>query len=192
MGEELRYIWIGIGVDGQLASIRVRVAELEKEWAVADSNLTLPFHISLKMSFPMRGRADEAIALLEAYFRGQSGFEIPVKGYEYLGNIAWIRMSENEDLDRIHDELNQMLYDDFGVGLHEYDRDYLFHTTLFMDENAEKVRRCYDAILETPCPARLSVEHYLIGVSNSGALGSYRVVREIVPEKNNNEVREGG
>ena len=137
-------LWVGIGVDEQLQSIRNRIAELEKELGISNSNLTLPFHISLKMSFAVdRDKASEVINAIEAYYRTLKPFQISVYGIEYHETIAWIRMTENETLDRIHDDLNELLFDRFGIGLHEYDRDYLFHTTLFMDEDAEKVRRGY-------------------------------------------------
>ena len=47
--ERAMFIWTGIDVDEQLAGIRDRVRQLEKEQGVTNSNLTLPFHISLKI-----------------------------------------------------------------------------------------------------------------------------------------------
>ncbi len=170
-------LWVGIGVDEQLQSIRNRIAELEKELGISNSNLTLPFHISLKMSFAVdRDKASEVINAIEAYYRTLKPFQIPVYGIEYHETIAWIRMAENETLDRIHDDLNEMLFDRFDVGLHEYDRDYLFHTTLFMDENAEKVRRGYEAICNEPIPGMLEAKQFLIGSSETGELGTYHII----------------
>ena len=170
------YLWTGIDVDEQVAPIRERVRQLESELGIVNSNLTLPFHISLKMSFEMNGaRADEVTDALAAYYRGLSPFEIPVKGIEYHTTIAWIRMEENPTLNHIHEELNKLLSDRFGVGLHEYDRDFLFHMTLCMDEDAALVRRFYEALRDEPLPRVLKARRFLIGGSPSGALGSYRV-----------------
>ena len=175
------YIWTGIDMDDQLAGIREQVRQLEREQGVTNSNLTLPFHISLKMSFEMdEARAAEVADTLEAYYRKLRPFEIPVSGVEYHTTIAWIRMKENEMLNRIHNGLNDLLAERFGVGLHEYDRDFLFHTTLCMDEEADLVRRFYEALRDEPLPAALKAEHFLIGASPSGALGTYRVVRRVV------------
>ena len=44
-------IWVGIGVDEQLQSVRERIAAVEERLALSNSNLTLPLHISMKMSF---------------------------------------------------------------------------------------------------------------------------------------------
>ena len=172
-------IWVGIGVDDQLQSIRERVAELEQELSISNPNLTLPFHISLKMSFAVdRSKSDEVINAVETYYRTVKPFQIPVQGIEYHETIAWIRMSENETLNRIHDDLNEMLLERFGVGLHEYDRDYLFHATLFMDNDAYKVLRGYEAIRKEPFPKTLIANQFLIGSSETGALGTYHIVSE--------------
>ena len=174
------FIWTGIDVDEQLAGIRDRVRQLEKEQGVTNSNLTLPFHISLKISFEMdEARAAEVVDTLETFYRKLRPFEIPVSGVEYHTTIAWIRMKENETLNRIHNGLNDLLAERFGVGQHEYDRDYLFHTTLCMDEDAALVRGFYKALKDEPLPAVLKAEHFLIGASPSGALGTYRVVRRV-------------
>ncbi|MBR6704683.1 MAG: hypothetical protein IKI82_04565, partial [Lachnospiraceae bacterium] len=104
------YIWTGIDVDDQLAGIREKVRQLEREQGVTNSNLTLPFHISLKMSFEMdEARAAEVADSLETYYRKLRPFEIPVSGVEYHTTIAWIRMKENEMLNRIHNGLNDLL-----------------------------------------------------------------------------------
>ena len=178
------YIWTGIDIDAQLAGVREKVRRLEREQKVKNSNLTLPFHISLKMSFPVeKDRTDAVTECLEQYYRSLSPFEIPVAGIEYHSTITWIRMKENESLNRIHDSLNELLLSRFGVGLHEYDRDYLFHTTLAMDNDAAMVRRMYEALKDEPLPAVLLAKHFLIGASENGALGTYKVTKRIVLQK---------
>ena len=174
------FIWTGINVDSQLPGLRQRIAELEERFRFSNSNLTLPFHISLKMSFPVEDtQAPAVIAALEAYLTSLPAFDIPVKGMEWHETIAWIRMRENEKLNRIHEELNTMLSERFGIGLHEYDLDFLFHTTLFMDSDAEKVRRGYEAIKNIPLPSVLRANRFLIGSSPEGKLGMFRTEKEI-------------
>ncbi|MBO4872754.1 MAG: 2'-5' RNA ligase family protein [Lachnospiraceae bacterium] len=174
------YIWIGIDVDEQVENIREKVREQEILRGIVKSNLTLPFHISLKMSFPMEEeRAAAVMDAAEAYLRTFRPFDIPVAGIEYHTTIAWIRMRENPVLDRIHDGLDAMLAERFGVGQHEYDKDYLFHTTLFMEDDAGRVRQGYEAVKDEPLPAVLTADTFLIGASETGALGSYRVIRRI-------------
>ena len=181
-------LWAGIGVDEQFQAVHARVAALEEELGIANANPQMPFHISLKMSFPIEtDRMDEVVRCLEDYYRTLPSFPIPVKGVEYHETIAWIRMAENETLNRIHDELDKMLFERFGVELHEFDRDFIFHTTLFMDDDTEKVRKGYEAMLGEAIPAVLQPEFFMIGASEAGVLGTYRIIREVAPQGSVNQ-----
>ena len=177
--DDTSFIWLGINVDEQLSFLWEPLKAIEQQVEVS-TPLSLPFHISLKISFPVdSSRAEELAEAVEAYYRHLSPFTIPVKGIEHHDNIVWIRMAENETLNRIHNELNDLLQEKFGVGLHEYDRDYLFHTTLFMDEDSAKMEAAYQAIKDVPMPAVLEGREFLIGCSDSGEIGTYRVVKRI-------------
>ena len=178
--EKKIWIWTGISVDRELTWLRGPLRVLLSELGVDDSNLTLPFHVSLKMSFPIDAdRAPVVIGCIEDYLSDFRPFSMAVAGIELHDVIAWIRMKENHELNRIHDGLDALLSAKYGVGQHEYDRDYLFHTTLIMDRDAEKVRRVYEALRGTALPETLPARRFIIGTSDSGAPGSYRVVREI-------------
>ncbi len=168
------YIWIGIDVDDQLATVREAAKAAEARIGFAHSNFTLPLHISLKISFP----TDEPEAIMEtvkSIFRDTPAFDIAVKGIDNEGTIAWIRMENNQHLDGLHDRINEVLLQRHGVGLHEYDTDYKFHTTLFMDDDAVRVTAGYEAVKEISLPRTLRARRFVIGTSESGKLGSYRV-----------------
>ena len=48
-----------------------------------------------------------------------------------------------------------------------------------MENDEEKIRSAYDMIKSVYLPKQISVNKLLIGVSESGKLGSYRVIKEI-------------
>lgn len=174
------YIWVGIDVDSQLWDIKHTAYSAEKEIGFKNSNFTLPLHISLKISFPVDdGIYLDVVQALTEYFKTLSPFEICVKGIENETSIVWIRMSHNETLNKIHDKLNSMLLDSYGVGLHEYDGDYKFHTTLFMEDNNEKTDIAYDKVKNIKIPEKLIANKFVIGISDTGALGTYRVFRTV-------------
>ena len=173
------YIWIGIDVDSQLTEIKEKAIAAERRIGFCNSNFTLPLHISLKISFPIADELfievkDDIVAILNEY----EAFEIDVCGIELFENICWIRMHRNLDLDDIHDKLNKILLEKYGVPLHEYDTDYKFHTTLFMDKDPSKVLDAFNALHGVEAPSKLIAERFVIGTSESGALGTYRVVFE--------------
>ena len=174
------YIWVGIEVESQIAEIKKSAFEIEKKIGFENSNFTLPMHISLKISFPVDDSvANDVIYDIEQLYRLVTPFEIDVDRIECYENISWIRYKQNDKIDEIHDRLNAMLFEKYGVGLHEYDCDYKFHTTLFMENNEEKIRMAYEMIKNVYLPKMISVNKLLIGVSESGKLGSYRVFREV-------------
>ncbi len=172
------YIWIGIDTDSALSVLKPHIARINAAYGLQAS--TLPLHISLKMSFWVEDAiAPEVIGSLEDFCKTLTPFEIPVEGIRFEDVIVWVRMRENLTLNRIHDALNDLLLDAYGVGLHAYDRDYLFHTTLFMEEDAATLQKAYEEIRDIPLPSALHAERILIGTSSDGSRGSYRVIREI-------------
>jgi 2'-5' RNA ligase len=174
------YIWIGIDVDGQLCEIKQKALEIDRDFNFENSCFTLPLHISLKMSFPMSGDNFQSVVYdIASYFESTAPFEISLKGIEAYENIVWIRMINNEEINKIHDDLNDMLLSKYGVGLHEYDLDYKFHTTLFMSDDEDKIKTAYEEIKDTSLPDTLKINRFLIGTSNSGKLGTYSVFKEI-------------
>lgn len=174
------YIWIGIDVDDQLTQIKAAAREIEDRIGFRHSNFTLPLHISLKISFPVpEAQVADVFRDITAVYEGTPRFSIPVQGIALDEVITWILMKENPALNALHDRLNNLLLEKYHVPLHEYDLDYKFHTTLFMDEDRDKVRRAYEAIREVPVPEELTASSFVIGTSPTGKLGSYRVVQQI-------------
>ena len=174
------YIWLGIEVEGQLAAAKERALAVEREMGFGLSCFTLPMHVSLKMSFPMDdARAPEVMEFVKGYYAALSPFLMRVRGPEADGPILWIRMERSAELDRIHDELNEQLLLRYGVGLHEYDTDYKFHTTLFMDGDEARIREAYSRIQDVCLPETLTASRFVIGTSETGALGSYSVCESI-------------
>ena len=175
------YVWVGIDVDAQLPEIKKHAWAINDEIVFENFCTTLPLHISLKMSFEVDAAiADDVMNTLEEYYATIRPFEIPVWGIEDEGCIVWIRMDACDELNRIHDDLNRILGERYGVGLHEYDCDYKFHTTLFMGYEEEKIHAAYAQIKDDVLPKKLVAERFVIGGSKSGKLGTYSVFRTIV------------
>lgn len=174
------FVWCGVNVDSQLAEVKCVAREIEQNLHFQHSNFTLPFHVSLKMSFEVSKQTAEAVKNdLAEFFSQICPFEVEVDCIEYSQNICWIRMKECGELNAIHDKLNEFLLCKYGVPLHEYDCDYKFHTTLFMDDDVEKVREAYERVKNCPLPQKLCANVFDIGESPQGKLGTYKVVKEI-------------
>ena len=172
-------IWFGIDVDNYYKDIRREVQKIEKELNFA-LGMLLPYHISLKMSFNVSMDMKESIIeSLVDYFKCLVPFEVETNKIECHDNIVWIRMKKNNILDNIHIDLNSMLLEKYNIGLHEYDLDFLFHTTLFMDNDEEKIKKAYERIKDITIPKAMLINKYIIGISETGEPGTYTVIKEI-------------
>lgn len=174
------YIWVGLNVDRHFSEVKERAKNIDTELNYVNSCFTLPMHISLKMSFEIKEEMFEQVvdALCE-YYRSLTAFELTVKGIENEGNIVWIRYKENYTLSKMKDSVNAMLKERFGIGLHEYDSDYLFHTTLFMENDEEKNAKAYEQIKDSRLPQTITVDRFAVGFSPNGKLGTYKIFKEI-------------
>ncbi len=174
------YIWTGIDVSAPFAAIGSRMAALERDLHFAYRNSDFPLHISLKISFFLPDeKAEEAIADIAAIYRQYGAFSIEVAGIVNEGPILWLRMAENKTLNAIHDSLNALLSEKYSVPMHPYDGDYKFHTTLFMDEDREKVAAAAAALGDFPHPREISASTFCIGCSDTGAPSTYRIVKTL-------------
>ena len=174
------FIWVGIDVDSQLKEIKERTKAIEDELIFEHSNFTLPLHISLKISFEVKDEVFQDVIedILDIYAKTEP-FEIKTEGLSYENNISWIRMEENSTLMQLSWKINDLMRTKYNIPLHEYDLDGKFHTTLFMDADCQKVKQAYTKIQHIQIPARLTAERFVIGVSASGALGTYRIYKTV-------------
>ena len=71
------------------------------------------------------------------------------------------------------------MQNEFDVKPHEYDLDFKFHTTLFIDGDKDKINTAYQKIKHIDIPKNFKVTKFLIGESLTGEIGSYAVTHSI-------------
>ena len=174
------YIWIGIDCEKGLESIRDDVKRVDDIIQFDHSMFSLPYHISLKITFEADKIKYKLIKKdVIKYFKTKSSFDIDVKGIEKHDNIVWLRMINNDIIDNIHQDINNLLKDKYDISLHEYDLDFIFHTTLYMNDDIDKISKAYDLIKDIKVPSKLHLDTFLIGKSTGGNLGSFRIAKRI-------------
>lgn len=174
------YVWTAIDLENQLKELRPRAQAVERELSLPSSALTLPFHISLKISFEVRDEIYPYVMdTLLSYFQTVKPFDVQVSGIEIENAIVWIRMKENTALRQIHADLDRILLERHNVEPHPFDLDFKFHTTLFLDSDEQKISEAYRRIKDIPIPNVLRANSLLIGTSESGAIGTYHVTHRI-------------
>lgn len=174
------YLWTAIDVDKQLASIKKEAKEIEKVVDFAESNITLPMHISLKISCPITDEQyEEAVRDVTAILERTKPFAVRTKGIELHDTICWVAMEENPCLRELHDLLDRLFLEKYNVPRHKYDGDFQFHSTLFLDRDSQKVKEAFLKIMGAQLPSVLRADRFLIGMSPEGKIGTYRVIKEI-------------
>ena len=174
------YIWIAIDVDDQLSSIRKEAKRIEDMVQFAESDITLPMHISLKISCSIPNeKYEEALCDIKAILQDTQRFEIKTKRIELHDTIAWIQMEHNEYLEQLHHSLDKLFIDKYDVPPHKFDLDFKFHTTLFLDSDKDKVKQAFLMIKDVSLPSTLIADKFVIGTSPEGKIGTYQVREEI-------------
>ena len=174
------FVWVGINIEEQLKETRRAVDGVFEKIDISNVTCQLPLHISLKIPFNIENELFESVLNdIVSIYREQKPFEIEIKGIEKHENIMWIRMYSNEDLEAFATSLNIMLKEKYSIPLHEYDLDFIFHTTLFMDDDAEKINAAHTLLGNLALPKNLIANTFVIGTSETGKNGTYRVYKTV-------------
>lgn len=173
------YIWTGCRLPQAFESqIRSRCLALNETFALDVSGFTLPQHISLKISFDAGDRYTEILDAIEALLRQEAPFAVIPSGIEQHGGILWVTFRENETLRALHALLDSKLESQFAIPQHPFDKKFFFHSALFAGD-PKKISQAHTVLQDYLLPSELKIDTFLLGVSEIGKSGSYRVVREI-------------
>lgn len=174
------YIWVAIDVDEQVDELRKNTENYIKNQGLSSITFSLPFHISLKISFQIpNDRFKEVVSDIHKFYESLKPFKIMVKGIEQAGSIIWITMQDSTELTYIHEKLDEMLFEKYGVVQHDFDKDFRFHTSILMINNEEQISKAFDTIKGTNIPKILRAKKFIIGSSIEGQAGTYSVNEEI-------------
>ncbi len=173
------YIWVGCKLPESFEKeIREKCLAANEYIGLSTVAFYLPQHISLKISFPT-DRGEEVLSWLREYFARQPAFRVAFTAMEQIPGVLWLSVAENPVLERLHREVDEGLMEMFGVEQHEYDKDFRFHSSLFVDPNGEKLRSMAQVLGKPELPESLPVDRFLLGASPDGAPGNFCVLEEI-------------
>ena len=174
------FVWVGINIEEQLKETRRAVDGVFEKIDISNVTCQLPLHISLKISFEIENELfDSVLNDIVSIYREQKPFEIEIKGIEKHEKIMWIRMYSNSEIEALATSLNIMLKEKYNIPLHEYDLDFIFHTTLFMDDDAEKINSAHQLLGDFNLPQTLVANKFVVGKSETGENGTYRVYKTV-------------
>ncbi len=173
------FVWVGCRLPEEFEkTIRARCLEENRYVGLGNQRYDLPQHISLKISFPTDQEA-AVLAWLEEFLAQQAAFSVTLEQVQQIPGVLWLKVTENPVLENLHAQLDVQLETRFGVAQHELDKCFLFHSTLFMDGDAEKLGQMAQRLQDLPLPVTLPVDRFLLGICEDGDPDAYRVIRQI-------------
>ena len=176
------YIWIGCALPEIFEEeLRSRCLEYNRELKLDTVAFSLPQHISLKISFPT-DRPEAVLDAVEGILCRETEFYVNLKEPKLEGKILWLPVEENSRLRMLHDKLDAHLRERFDIRQHPLDQAFLFHSTLFLDEDTEKLAAMREKLAGWGSRS-CKVDGFWLGVSESGKAGTYRVVRRVEAKK---------
>ena len=172
------YIWIACDISESYGRVREKCIENNRDLHINELAFLLPQHISLKISFRVDDSVSEnVISEVASYLSDQPAFDIGEPVPELFGNILWLRFPEAGIMQELHSQLDSQLSDKFGIPRHEFDCDFIFHSTLFIDDNVDLLRKMYKRMSGIPLPKSTIINRFIIGSSDSGEAGTYSVLK---------------
>ncbi len=174
------YLWFSVDVDSYYQDLKEKVEKTKEKIGFRYGTNGLPYHISLKISFDARGEEESIIKDIESFYKTLHSFTINTKDIEEENNILWVRYHDNSYLKEITTNLNKLLNEKYNIPYHEYDLDFIFHTTLFMSEDHNNIHKGYLMLKDEILPKELVINKFLIGYSQLGIPETYNVLKEVV------------
>jgi hypothetical protein len=174
------FIWTGINVEKELSALKELKEKIERNLGITDTVVNLPLHVSLRISSSV---SDEIYPSLENalidFLRTVKLPPLEPTGFEREGGIVWLCYKESEKIKEIHDSLCALMEERFSIPRHPFDFEFKYHTTLFTAISEDKLAAAYDLVKDAPIPDVITSDRILIGNSESGKAGEYKVIHDI-------------
>lgn len=170
------FIWIAMEMESQMPETKRDVRKIASALGREDLPcFSLPLHLSLKISFPVPdGEAGAVRSAVRGIFSGYAPFPVGILGAERRDGLIWLRAEPVPELVSLHETLDQVLSERFGVPQTVWDRNFLFHITLFQGLTGEEAAKALGDLGEAVLPVRAWAKTWLIGSSPDGAPGTFR------------------
>ena len=173
------YLWVGCKLPENFEkTLRAHCLALNEKIGLDTAPFSLPQHISLKISFDAGAQCRRITQWLETELKRESRFYVNLLPPEQMASILWLPVADTPRLTALHEKLDRELEHRFGIPQHPFDREFRFHSTLFMDEDTEKLSQMAALLSPLTFPDPLPIDTFLIGLSTDGKT-DFQILREV-------------
>ena len=135
---------------------------LNKGVGLPETVFRFPLHISLKKSWQC-DCFTEAQKDVADYFQRNGSFEIITESPTLHNGMIWLPVQVTPELQRIHDELDKLLYERYGVPIDRFDRTFLPHISLFTKGDRADMTQMYDLLKREIRPMTATITRVVVG-----------------------------
>ena len=133
-----KLMWIQGFLPEELNRTIIDLCNQNNDIELSDRFLIYPLHVSLKRTF-VYDDFDKIYETVEEVLERHKGFEISDLRPYRVEDMLWLLFEYDEELIRIHEDLDKTLAEKHKIVIDEYDQKYLPHISLFHDESGEKL-----------------------------------------------------
>lgn len=176
------FLWLGIRLPEEYDdTIRKVILKKNKKFEFRDISFGLPKHISLKISFECDNFLEVIKDISKNVLPHYKPFSVSPRAIEVNPGIIWIRFEDDQELVNLHNEVVDFLNKKYGVKPHEYDKDFIYHTTLIHDETAsfEDLESFSKLLFRKLKTEEVPLGTVIFGISENNEPKTFRIIKEI-------------
>lgn len=132
---------------------------------LSDRFFRIPLHVSLKRSFyvedEVKVRND-----IEGYLKDKKIYCGSMELFKVKDRL-WLKISECPELYAVHEQLDEMLKEKYGIVIDEFDRRYLPHISLFSN-CSDRLDIIYERLMPKITDRSFIIDSYYVGTDRKG------------------------
>ncbi len=175
------FLWLGLKLPDEFENrIRQVVLEKNKKFGFSDTSFDLPKHISVKISFESADYQEMMEDIEKNVLVEYEPFSVKTTGIEVNPGIIWIRFENGETITRLHTDILDYLERFHDIKPHEYDLDFIYHTTLIHDEQADikELEIFAQGLYEELHVDQIFLDTVIFGISDNNQPKTFRIINE--------------
>ncbi len=175
------YLWLGLRIPVDIESkIRKIVTKYNRKYEFDEIAFELPQHISLKIAFECKNYIEIVTAIEENVLSQFHPLVVEKDEIEISPGIIWIRFKEDKVLKKLHQDIIEFLEKEYMIKPHELDLEFIYHTTLIHDENADidNLQLLCKKLNKKIKFNDIFIDKVIFGISENNKPKTFRIIKE--------------
>ena len=125
-------------------------------------------HISLKRTFYTE-QYEKIADDIKEMLRGHKPIDCGYSKLMKVKDMLWLYPDKNDELVRIHNEIDLFLYEKYKIPIDTFDRQYFPHITIFHKGETKNLLKMYDRLQISLERKPITIDRFAIGTKTRGS-----------------------